>query len=176
MHLLSSLSHLVWHCLPRSGSSTGFLTTSAQPVAILYFLACINRHPSTSSSRLPSSLFPLSLSLSQPPQPPTPSLLPLCTCLSPPESYCATVPCGDLQLFLPPASPVLFTQERCRRKSVSDFPPLKTQLLDWSYLEWETKKSKGRECAQTKRRQASVYVSEIQSRTVYSEQRRKKKK
>lgn len=52
-------------------------------------------------------------------------------------------------------------------------PPLKTELLHWSYPE-EKKKNKRKQFAQTKRKQASVYVSEIESRIVYSEQREKK--
>lgn len=69
---------------------------------------------------------------------------------------------------------MLFTQEHCRIEFVSGLPPLKTELLDWSYPEQETKKE--RECAQTKSRQASVYVSEIERSIVYSEQRKRKKK
>lgn len=115
----------------------------------------------------PPSVSPLSLSFATFSLPPTFLLLPLCTCLSPVESFYATVPCGDLQLFPPPpATPVLFIQERRRRRSVSEL--LKTELLDCSNTEGETKKIK-------ERLRGFRYVNRKDSNIVYSEQRKRKK-
>lgn len=95
------------------------------------------RLPSTSACLPPSSLCPFSLFLLHLFLCPPSLLLPLCTCLSPVESFCTTVPYKDFQLFPPPQS----LQCSSSRNAVEESPcqTCSKQLLDCSNRKKTTK-------------------------------------